>query len=180
MGLPATRLFFALWPDDAVKQRLLLRARQVNELRTGKNVPHENFHLTLAFLGEVPFARVDRLLRVARAVEMRPFTVCIDQVGYWPKAQALWLGPREVPQPMSQLVDDIWAASASMGFEREARPFQPHITICRKMGEAPQLKDADPVLWEPDDFALIESRPEPDGRAYTVLYRFPVMVERDD
>jgi hypothetical protein len=46
------RLFFALWPDEAVRQRLLLRARQADSLalRQGRVVPYANFHLTLAYL----------------------------------------------------------------------------------------------------------------------------------
>jgi 2'-5' RNA ligase len=54
-------LFFALWPDHALQQSLAETTQTVVLAAGGRPVPPENFHLTLAFLGSVPDARISEV-----------------------------------------------------------------------------------------------------------------------
>ena len=45
------RLFYALWPDEPLRERLAEAARDAVRQSGGRPVPAGNYHLTLAFLG---------------------------------------------------------------------------------------------------------------------------------
>ena len=66
------RLFFALWPDEPARGRLAPLAAEVAAQASGKPVPIAKLHLTLAFLGEVDAARIDRAVEAARGVHFAP------------------------------------------------------------------------------------------------------------
>ena len=50
------RLFFALWPDGDTRKAINGLARPAVRRAGGRPVPARHFHMTLAFLGEVPEA----------------------------------------------------------------------------------------------------------------------------
>ena len=61
------RLFFALCPDEAVRQRLAeLQAKF--DAGAARPVPPANFHLTLAFLGTLARPEIDCYAHAAEAV----------------------------------------------------------------------------------------------------------------
>ena len=107
---PAKRLFFALWPDDALRQKLHALGEEilgncsmrcstsaipgvVGNYR-GRRIPPENLHLTLAFLGSVDAERQACLERMALAIRSPAFTLTLDQAGFWPRKGLLWAGGR--------------------------------------------------------------------------------------
>ena len=101
-----------------------------------KWVPEDNFHVTLKFLG---YVEPERLEAVARGVEAavqgaKPFEVELAGVGAFPKItrpSVVWVGVTRGAQEMITLADRVDAEMAKIGFERESRPFSPHITIGR-------------------------------------------------
>jgi 2'-5' RNA ligase len=67
----------------------------------------------------------------------------------------------------------LWDQLTDLGLEGEARAYQPHLTLCRKVGRAVETKLAKPVLWSTSGFVLVESVVA-DGRfSYQVVERFP-------
>ena len=54
--MSSARLFFALWPDSAVRAVLQASCQAVTVSCGGRPVPPRNYHLTLAFLGQVDSA----------------------------------------------------------------------------------------------------------------------------
>ncbi|MEK7758301.1 MAG: 2'-5' RNA ligase family protein, partial [Pseudomonadota bacterium] len=50
------RLFFALWPDPVLQQRLAQAAEALLPRAAGRRVRAENLHCTLVFLGAVEAA----------------------------------------------------------------------------------------------------------------------------
>jgi 2'-5' RNA ligase len=53
----SARLFFALWPDDAVRARLTGVVDSLRRTVSGKWVKPDNLHITLAFLGDIESER---------------------------------------------------------------------------------------------------------------------------
>ena len=80
---PRHRLFFALWPDDATRGRIVdATARQVRAA-AGRTTPRENLHVTLAFLGGVPESRLTPLADVAGQIASLSFDLVLDRIEYW-------------------------------------------------------------------------------------------------
>ena len=70
------RLFFALWPDDAVRDALAARRDAIAFAYGGRPMLPATFHLTLAFIGEANELKVPTLLscgdcvRAIRAIQL--------------------------------------------------------------------------------------------------------------
>jgi 2'-5' RNA ligase len=88
-----SRLFFALWPEDAQREMLALAVHDFVRASGGRPVPTHNLHITLAFLGSVPEGRIPELSSIARAVAsgcpagVLPIAITFDEVEHWRKAQ---------------------------------------------------------------------------------------------
>jgi RNA 2',3'-cyclic 3'-phosphodiesterase len=97
-------------------------------------------HLTLKFLGEVRASDVAEVERaVARAAaKSRPFRVLMEGVGAFPtprRPRVIWLGVEATPE-LRCLKQDVEWEIAPLGFDRETRGFQPHLTLGRATPEA--------------------------------------------
>lgn len=153
---PRQRLFFALWPDAVTRQALAKSSRELLGRRV-KPVPAENLHITLAFAGPVTAPVRDCLEAAAGEIHAAPFELTLDHVGHWPRPHILWLGPTHTPAGLWLLVESLNRAFEACGLQREARPFQAHVTLARKVGRAPPLAMPAPVAWSISDFSLVES-----------------------
>jgi RNA 2',3'-cyclic 3'-phosphodiesterase len=99
----------------------------------------DNLHLTLKFLGEVPVARTGALFNACREAvkQAGPFELMVKGCGSFPphgKPKVLWIGIEEAETSESrlhQLHAAIEDSCAAHGFEREERPYHPHLTIAR-------------------------------------------------
>ena len=164
------RLFFALWPDATTRQAITRATRRAVRASGGKPTPAANLHVTLAFLG--PVAAED-LVRV-EAVEppaCEPFEPVLDRLGHWDRARVLWLGPSEAPVALRSLERDLWDRLVALGFERERKPYLPHVTLARKARS--DDGDIEPVVWRVDGIALVESQTGPRHSRYTVTRSWP-------
>ncbi|MCP5300879.1 MAG: RNA 2',3'-cyclic phosphodiesterase [Chromatiaceae bacterium] len=152
----ARRLFFALWPDDAVRHALL--HWQTHNLTHDVRWQHrDDLHLTLAFLGQVDGARVDGLRDLAAGLVAAPFALVVDEIGWWPRAQVVWAGPSSVPGELSALHARLVEGLAGKGFVPEDRPYRPHITLARKVATEPLLGPLLPLAWRVRELALVAS-----------------------
>jgi 2'-5' RNA ligase len=168
------RLFFALWPDAALRERLQASAAALDR-RGGKPVPADNLHITLAFLGSVDAATRDCLVRGADDVRVAPFELVLDRSGHWPRPQVLWLGCGEEPAGILALASALKRVQLGCDLEPEARPFHAHLTVARKVrrGRAETLEP--PLIWRVADFVLVASETRPEGAVYRVLKRWPLV-----
>jgi 2'-5' RNA ligase len=168
------RLFFALWPDDATREALRRSTRDVMRHCGGKPVRLERYHITLAFLGNVPDEQFDAVVGAAGGVTLEPVTLTLDRYGYFPAAQVLWLGPAQTPHGLRALSRDLRAAMAGAGVSADTKPFNAHLTLARKVRNEPDLAPPRPVAWPVGGFVLVESDTDPEGARYQVVASFPV------
>jgi len=98
-------------------------------------VPAENIHLTLKFLGDVSPSNVE-LLEQMLSVEVsqhRTFEMKFGGLGAFPnpkRPRVIWIGI-QAPAGLEALQHGIEAATATLGYPDEQRPFSPHLTIGR-------------------------------------------------
>ena len=167
------RLFFALWPDDATRDALNRTGKWLHQHWGGRRMRADTLHLTLAFLGATPAARLDALYDCANTVEGKVYELLFDQPGYWRHNRIGWLGASETPLPHLELVGALNASQQAEGFPVDTRPHVPHVTLLRNTagGEVPECT---PVRWAVSDFVLVSSRTEPSGAQYEVIRSWPL------
>lgn len=176
------RLFFALWPDTGQRQQLLAQCERfiysaVPALH-GHPVPADNLHLTLAFLGDVTARQRACVERMATSVcddnACSPFELVLDRSGYWSRSRVLWLGLSEPPESLLALAARLQAGASGCGLSLDVRPYQPHLTLMRKVfprrgfSESENLS-VEPLCWPVSGFALMRSVAEVKGVRYEVL-----------
>ncbi len=168
MGDSSRRLFFALWPDRAVRTQCDWYASALLGKRI-RRVPADNLHLTLGFAGSTDRATSQCLEAHADTLQLPSFSLTIDHLGYWQKPRILWMGPRNTPTELWQLAGAIRDLFAACGVPQERRPFQAHMTLARKFSDALPAADAPAIEWPVSDFCLLQSVPSESGVSYRVL-----------
>jgi 2'-5' RNA ligase len=151
------RLFIALWPDPAARAALAgLQRRLGDEIARagGWPVPAENLHLTLAFLGEMPKARVAPLAASLASLRVEPFAIEIERTGSFPASQVLWAGPTRVPPELDRTRRRVLLLLSRAGLTGDAEhpdspdhPFVPHITLARGLARPLAPAAPPPVSW---------------------------------
>jgi 2'-5' RNA ligase len=147
----------------------------------GQAVPQANFHVTLAFLGLVPGRRFVDLVAVGGQGDYPMLDLGFDRVAYWPRPKVVVAMPDLVPAAGAEMVDRLWGRIVPLGFEREQRPWRPHLTLVRRVRrlppDGPALRigripaAAEPAPW---GLALVESVTHPDGPHYQPLAEWPL------
>jgi len=163
------RLFFALWPDHALQERLAHAAAALLPLAAGRRVRAGNLHCTLVFLGAVAAAQRLCLEDAASLVQAEPFTLTLDRFGYFRRPQAAWMGCTSTPAALQALVTGLSSAAVRCGFAPEQRPYQVHLTVARKLRKDPGRLPLLPIAWPVKQFVLMESVSEADGVRYRPL-----------
>ncbi len=171
---PVRRLFLALWPDGALRERIVRTILPALPHHAGRPVPGENLHVTLVFLGNVPERELGCVEDAAAGARAEPFELVLDRLAWWRQSQVLWLGARETPPALDALVGALRERLAGCGLALESRPFRAHMTLMRKVHRRPSLPRCEPLRWRPDTHALIESTPVPGGVRYTRLAAWPI------
>jgi 2'-5' RNA ligase len=167
------RLFFALWPDELTREALDRATRAAVRRSGGKPVPTSNYHLTLAFLGNVPDEQLTAIVAQARHIHCPRLELTFDRFGHFAVPGVFWIGAAATPPALHDLSARLWDRMASLGLERDAKPFQVHLTLARKVRRLPAVGAPRPVSWTIEDFVLAESETDPAGARYAVLERFP-------
>jgi len=162
------RLFFALWPDDAVRAQLAHWSRGLHAVCGGRPTRDENLHLTLAFLGSVEEARAAEVERAATEVAPRAVTLVLDRPGYWKHNRIAWAGASVVPLELESVVSELRSALARSHIGFDPKGFVSHVTLLRDAREPKAMPALDPIPWKVDGFALVQSVTLPRGSRYEI------------
>jgi len=136
-------------------------------------------HVTLHFLGETSEDQVPDLAQALTAACQAepPLQLELRGLGAFPRLAAptvVWIGFRD-PTRIVNLANRMAGACETLGFPRESRPFQPHLTLARIKGAAPRglpdwiAENAQVPLGRFDvtEIHLYRSDPGPAGPVYT-------------
>jgi 2'-5' RNA ligase len=112
-----TRLFYALWPDDATRTALM--QLQINF--GGRLTRYENLHITLAFLGEQPTALLPALKDLLDHLPKSEMTVTLDRLGYFPRNH-ITLARDASPPPDIVFNPIIWQVNQAVLVQSKTQP----------------------------------------------------------
>lgn len=143
----------------------------------------ENIHLTLKFLGDIPFSDIDAVYRaMAQTSEsFKPLTLGIKGIGVFPSIKnprILWMGMKEETHTLIQLQQSLENNLIHLGFQKEKRSFKAHLTIARiknrifpkdllEVIEKYKKFELEPFIA--NDIILYKSVLKPTGAVYTKL-----------
>ena len=167
------RLFFALEAEPATALKIA-DWRDTSLMADGRQVPPANFHITLAFVGELSHTKSDQL---ANAVDTRlqqqapaSATLLLDQPGYWSKAGIFWLGPTTWPETLEVLAGKLRGLATASGARKDNNTFRPHVTLFRRCTLPPAAPTETPAIdWPYSHFSLMESVVGKRGVSYRPL-----------
>jgi RNA 2',3'-cyclic 3'-phosphodiesterase len=163
------RLFFALWPRQREREDLAAAGATLSIAAPARPVRIENFHLTVAFVGLVPAASLERVRLVGREVRALAFEVRFDAYEYWPKPEVIVVAARVIPPALQALWDDLHRTLAAAGFELRVKRLRPHVTLVHRVAADPPLPVFSPFTWLARDLCLIRSETGADQSVYTVV-----------
>jgi 2'-5' RNA ligase len=146
------------------------------------------FHMTLAFLGEIPDADVPALAHALEpaAARRRAFGLAARGVGGFPsprRPRVVWAGVSGGVGELAGLAAETQAALVPFGFVPEKRDFRAHVTI----GRVRSPRDLAPLAaaleagaglelgaWTAGEVVLYRSRLRPTGAVYEAVSRLPL------
>lgn len=154
-------------------------------------VPPNQYHLTLAFLGDVPRAALAPLAARLRSAAGRsaPFDLAFRGLGAFPSTRrpnVVWLGVGTGRRPSTALAEEVRNELLAKHVPYDDRPFRPHLTLGRVRRRA-RRGDAANATWEAalarspadtdsgtariDEVALTTSRLRASGPEHTIVAR---------
>ena len=172
---PTARVFLALLPPPAAQRALGDLARETARRAHGRPVPAENMHVTLAFVGAWPIARMPMLTEATCDVVGESMHVVLDELGTFRRAGVAWIGSSSPPDALLRLQSALAAAlrSGGVAFD-DLQPYRPHVTLARRCrGPYPQGATT-PVAFDVDRFSLMHSETRAEGARYRALAEWPL------
>lgn len=146
-----------------------------------KPVAPENLHVTLKFLGPIPFEQVPQIAAVMQLAADRetPFTATVVGMGAFPRPErpsVVWAGLNDA-DGLVRMAERIEQHLLPLGFPRERRAFQPHLTLARvrrkppaELAELLRIHQATPFgTVNIEAIQLFQSEPGPTGPRYGSL-----------
>jgi len=193
------RLFVALDIDPDIRRRIAKFRDEMRPLAPDVRwVGPETFHITLQFLGERK--KLSEIQSALAQVNASRSEISFRGAGFFPSPKAprvFWVGI-EADQLLQELVTSIAKSLAPLGFERDAEPFKPHLTLARAGSGRPHpvpgersaaglrqvcaKLEAHPSpefgTMTAHEFCLYESKRSSAGAQYTKLSRYPLNQNR--
>ena len=172
---PASRVFFALVPPPEVQQALGKLAREIARRAHGRPVPADNMHVTLAFIGAWPVARLQLLLDTGAVVRGERLHIVLDKQGGFRRAGIAWMGPSDPPAALMRLQASLAAALTNAGVPFDAsQSFNPHVTLARSFRGPCPRGETSPIAFDVDRFSLMLSETRQEGARYRKLNDWPL------
>lgn len=158
------RLFFALWPSDALRVQWLSlssRLKTVEEI-AGDWLEPSKYHATLHFLGDSSELRSDHVEAARRAVariERRGFDWSLDRVdSFHGTRPPCVLRSSDDPPALLELWQQLREALILEGLGKPlSGQFTAHVTLAYARRVLPEPLPIEPIHWPVDTLALIHS-----------------------
>ncbi|MBL8203572.1 MAG: RNA 2',3'-cyclic phosphodiesterase [Blastocatellia bacterium] len=177
------RVFIAIELPDEIKAALMALQDDLRQTRADVAwTKPENFHLTIKFLGEVEANQIAAITNacVDAAASVDSFVLGVKTTGVFPnlkQPKVLWASVAGELEKLQSLHRQLEANLHALGFAKEARAFNPHLTLGRVkslknvaavtakllMAELPELS------FTASELIVMQSQLHPAGSIYTPL-----------
>ena len=177
------RIFLAITVPDEVKANLAAAVKRLSPIAPDITwYKRDQFHLTLAFLGEASPAILPHVTAATERVCAKHAVFACRAYGFGffgtkRNPKTLWAGVDLTPE-LDGLRDALWEELEKFGFEGDKTDFRPHITL----GKSREATRNHPVIeamdedeniafgeWDVTRVTLCESRTSPHGMIYRDL-----------
>jgi len=159
------RLFYALWPDGAVREALSALAARL----PGRPAHDFDLHLTLAFLGAQPADSIAPLTDLLQRLPDTAFTLRLDRLSFFAAPRVAWAGCSESAPELLALVAALRAGLDALGVVRRAHAqYTPHVTLARDSIDPAGLPFT-ALGWRVTRMGLAVSDPQGAGARYRIL-----------
>lgn len=170
------RLFFALWPSDVTRKKIIQFDALLTDRRL-KKVKQSNLHMTLVFLGHIEEQQEQNIIESVNNIRASVIKLQFDQLTSWQQKRGiLCLTSENQPPALLNLVKQLQDCVIRQGVEVESRPYTAHITLARNIKKQPELDVEPPIAWQSDSFVLVHSVSTEHGVDYRVIKTWPLMV----
>ncbi len=169
IGGEIMRLFAAIDLSDEIKDALVSVQNEMRRSRVNGNyTKRENFHVTLAFIGE--WSDPENVVGALGAVTSKPFDIRLDRLGAF---DSLWWAGIDGSEPLMTLSRRVRRALADGMITYDSKRFSPHITLVRRP-DAIALPDVyvPKIGMRVDSFSLFRSDRTKSGMVYTLFAGF--------
>ena len=190
-----SRTFIAFTIPEVQRTRLgRLQGLIAPEIPNARWVTPEMFHVTLAFLGDVPDSDLNTVCRAVTEASkgFKPFTVNLQSLGAFPdptRPRVVWVG---VTGPgldvLSDLQQAVVRAVGGAGYPPEDDRFSPHLTLGRLKPRKGDEVDITKLVahyrtWSAGNFNVsgvvtFSSTLTPEGPAYMAMATAPLRNEK--
>ena len=181
------RSFLAVKLPAPLKEELeRVQNRLRSELPKLAWVKPSGMHLTVKFFGDIELDQVEEIQEYVQRVVQRLtcFSLEVQGLGVFPNIRmprVLWAGISGEAEILSRLVYDLDEALETLGFPKEGKPFNPHLTLARiksqgrEVGEVLEKKKLlVPAVAigsiDVTQVSLFKSELRPSGSVYTCLW----------
>ncbi|RXT27990.1 2'-5' RNA ligase [Rhizobium leguminosarum] len=156
------RLFFALYPPDAIEQQAASIAHDYRRTFSLSGKPRlTTLHVTIIWVGDyarLPEDVVFAALQAGAAVESAPIAMSFDRIMRFPQARALVLCGEGGRKPLTRLRVQLGVSMHNAGFPHNiGGNFKPHMTLLYDRKTVPPATLDTPVSWTASEFLLIHS-----------------------
>ena len=159
-----------------------------SKLNGARWVEPENYHIPLAFMGEIERPVAEDADHALAQIALPAFELALRGVGCFGKgaqARALWVGVEDRSgraELLARLQSKVANALRATGIQLDSRKFNPHVTIARLKQPEPRaigrfMEQHNLFRSRPftvDSFCLFESHLRSDGAQYRVLVDYPL------
>jgi 2'-5' RNA ligase len=186
-----TRCFIAIHIPDEIHNQISNYIGKLKEYSEQiRWIKATNIHLTLKFLGEIDFSRVDKVKQCLNPISKNfsSFILNISGFGCFPgkkRPRVFWLGmEQEKENPLFGLHHWIENELLKIDFEKEKRRFSPHLTLGRVRARQPvdftklfsfiEHNHFTPTKFSVRDIYFMQSFLKPTGAEYQVIDKYPL------
>jgi 2'-5' RNA ligase len=138
-------------------------------------VPRENYHVTIAFVGDVPRTQMRGLEQIGCAQQPMRCALKFDAFEYWPKPQVAVAAAREISPELEHFWQALHRDLALLSLALEPKRLRPHLTLARHVPHSPEPGAAPSLLWSPREFSLVHSDTSGSQSVYTVVDTWPLL-----
>jgi RNA 2',3'-cyclic 3'-phosphodiesterase len=146
-------------------------------------VSPRNIHLTLKFFGNIDESKIESIVQAIEGpvTATPPFSLKVKGLGAFPhlkNPRVVWMGLTEGKDILTIVQKQVEEELEKVGFEREERPFQPHLTLGRSnssrgrdelIGMMEKYREEEFGEFAVEKMILFKSDLRPTGPVYTAL-----------